>query len=149
MDTATIWLILGAVMIALEAFTVPGIGLFFGGLAGIVVGGLILAGLLGVDQYTWQISCWFILTVITAMLLWKPMQRFRVNKHADGSFNNIVGTHAKVVGESLKSGTTGKVSWSGTTMNARLESSGELPVGTEVIITKIEGNTVTVKPAAA
>ena len=145
MEPSTYWLIIGAVMIALEAFAVPGIGLLFGGLAAIVVGALVLFNIIGVDAIILQVAIWFALTGGVAVALWKPMQRMRVNKNADNSFNNIVGTHAKVIEAPLRAGFAGKVSWSGTIMNARLEGTSEIPVGAEVLITKVEGNTVTVK----
>ena len=147
MEPSTYWLIAGGVMVALEAFTIPGIGFFFGGLAAVIVGGLIMSGVLGSDQVIWQIGIWFAFTSIMAVGLWKPLQKLRVSKNADSSFNNIVGTHAKVIEAPLKTGFPGKVSWSGTNMNARLEagSTSEVPVGAVVLITRVDGNTVTVK----
>lgn len=134
-------------MVAIEAFAIPGIGFFFGGLAAVVVGGLLIGGVLSPEEIVWQFTVWFAVTGVMAVALWKPLQKIRVNKNADSSFNNIVGTHAKVAEAPLKAGFPGKVTWSGTLMNARLESGGasEVPVGAEVLITKVDGNTVTVK----
>lgn len=146
MGPSTYWLIVGAVLVALEAFAVPGIGFFFGGLAAVIVGGLIMAGTIGAEETVWQIGIWFAITGVLAVALWKPLQKLRVSKNADNSFNNIVGTHARVIDAPLRPGFPGKVTWSGTNMNARLEAgSSEAQVGMEVLITKVDGNTVTVK----
>jgi membrane protein implicated in regulation of membrane protease activity len=147
MDAATFWLIGGAILIALEAMAIPGIGFLFAGFGAVLVGAVVVFGLLPPEHTVWQFGLWFLFTVISALALWKPLKNFRVNPNADNSFNDVVGTRAKVIAEPIKSGGSGKVSWSGTTMNARADASvsGELLVGTEVVITKIEGNTVTVK----
>ncbi len=147
MDPATMWLIGGAILIAIEATALPGMGFLFGGFGAILVGALLVFGAIPPEHTVWQFGLWFLLTVVAAVALWKPLKNFRVNPNADNSFNDVVGTRAKVIGEPIKAGGAGKVTWSGTTMNARADASvsGELLVGTEVVITKIEGNTVTVK----
>lgn len=143
-----IWLVAGAVLVALEVFAVPLMGFLFGGLAAITVGILILANVVGESVYLWQFACFFALTVVWAVALWKPLKNLR-SPHPSNAYNNMVGSIAIVGAGGLKKGKTGKVAWSGTQMSAELladAAADELPAGAETVIVKVSGTTLVVKP---
>ncbi len=128
MDAAsTWWLLAGAAFMALEAFGIPGLGFVFGGLAAIIVGGLLVGGVLTDDALLIQFALWFGMTVVMAALLWKPMKRWRLDPESKDKFSNMVGDTAVIIGGPLKSGTRGKAKWSGTTMTAELSPDAETP----------------------
>lgn len=149
MSVSSWWLIAGAALMALEAFGIPGIGLFFAGLAAIVVGGLVASDVVGAESYLIQLSLWFGMTCLMAVTLWKPMKRWRTNPNSKDKFSNMVGDTATVSGADLVVGAAGKVKWSGTTMSAEIAAGStvsEIPVGTTVEIVEVRGNTLIVKP---
>lgn len=145
-----LWLIAGALLLALEAFGAPGIGLLFGGLAAVVVGMLMQLDLLPASDFVLQFGLWFGLTAILALLLWKPLQRWRTqSKNTGGEFHNIVGDLAVVCDGELVRGSTGHVRWSGTTMLAEIDPIADavrIEDGGKVEITQVKGNTLFVRP---
>lgn len=144
-----IWLAAGALLIAFEALTAPGLGIFLGGLGAITTGIFIEAGYIAPDEATMQFASFFGFTTLWAIILWRPLIKFRSSKGSASSYSDTVGGIAIVGGEGLKRGETGQVIWSGTHMNAVLEDSApvdSLPAGTSVIIKSVSGNTFTVTP---
>lgn len=145
-----LWLIAGAILMALEAFGAPGIGLLFGGLAALVVGMLMQLDLLPASDFVLQFGLWFGLTAILALLLWKPLQRWRTQPGGtDAGFNNIVGDLAVVCDGELVRGSTGHVRWSGTIMLAEIDPIADavrIEDGGKVEITQVKGNTLFVRP---
>lgn len=143
------WLIAGAVLLALEAFGVPGIGFLFAGLAAILVGLLIHLDVIGADDLLLQGAAFFGFTTALAALLWRKLKAWRTNPNASDSFHNIVGDYATIGRGGLRKGETGQAAWSGTTMMARLDSAAscdELPEGATVTITAVKGNHLIVAP---
>ena len=143
------WLIAGAVLLALEAFGVPGIGFLFAGLAAIVVGLLIHLNVIATDDLILQAAAFFGVTSLLALLLWKKLKQWRTDPQASNQFHNIVGDFATIGKGGLAAGQIGQVSWSGTTMMARLDAScaeTELAEGAMVTITTVEGNHLIVAP---
>ena len=145
-----LWLIAGGVLMALEAFGAPGIGLFFGGLAAVLVGLLIQADLLSTADYVLQFGAWFGLTSVLALLLWKPMKRWHTRPSAGGSeYHNMVGDMGTVCDGELVRGSTGHVRWSGTIMIAEIDPIADavrIEEGAKVEITQVKGNTLFVRP---
>lgn len=147
-----LWLIAGALMIAFEAFAVPGIGFLFGGLGAIVTAGAIMAGAVERDDLLLQFTWWFATTAIWAAVLWKPIKQLRVGGIHGGKdieYKNIVGTTAVVSKEGLKKGRAGTALWSGTTMSARIAEDcpvEELEPKTEVEVIEVRGITLIVCP---
>ncbi len=144
-----LWLIGGAVFMALEAFGIPGIGLVFAGLAAIIVGGLIQADIIEYSDHVLQFTLWFGMTVLTAITLWKPMKRWRLNPSAEDQFNNMIGTTATVTGGGLKKGVAGKAKWSGTTMSAKLADDAGVDMledGATAEVTAVKGTMLYLKP---
>ncbi len=144
-----LWLIAGMALVALEVMTAPGIGLIFGGFAAILTGILIEAGLVAVADHVSQFALWFALTAVMAILLWKPLKRWRSSAGKQSEFNNMVGDIAVVCQGDLVRGKPGKAKWSGTVMNAELDpSSGveSIQDGTPAVIAAVEGITLKLKP---
>ena len=139
-----LWLALGAALLAMEAFGVSGIGFLFAGLGAIVAA---LAAYLGWAENIWSQFAWsFAATVIWAAVLWMPMKKLKAQAHSGVErFDNMVGGEATVSESGLQPGKLGKVSWSGTVMNARL-ATGEAAVeaGGIVIIRQVKGTTLIV-----
>ena len=144
-----LWLIAGAVFLALEAFGMHGIGMFFAGLAAVLVGGLLEFGLIGQADYLLQFSIWFGTTCLFAILLWKPMKRWRISSPENGDYKNMLGSTATICDGPLEKGKQGKAHWSGTKMNAILSPDAaiaSLAEGEEATVTAVKGNCLTLSP---
>jgi membrane protein implicated in regulation of membrane protease activity len=144
-----LWLLLGIAAVLAEVLAVaPGIGLLFTGLGALGVS-LLLYSLPGADisllgQLTWFLA----FTAVWAVLLWKPMKRWRMPSAKSGTYSNIVGDRATVGAEGLRKGEQGQVTWSGTVMNAELADDAtleDLPAGATVEVAAVRGNTLIVK----
>ncbi len=138
------WLIIGALLLALEAFGASGVGFLFAGLGAITAG---LAAQAGMAVTIWAQLAWFFgATSLWALLLWKPMKNFSQQK---SGYQNMVGGEAIVLAPGLMKGQSGKVRWSGTIMEARLLAEAtveKLEPDTVVIIREVQGNTLIVSP---
>jgi membrane protein implicated in regulation of membrane protease activity len=145
MTASILWLLTGAMFLALEAFGIPGIGLLFIGLGAILTGLFIEIGIIASDAYVMQFAALFINSSILAVLLWKKVKQFRGASGKAGNYQNMIGDEATVIGL-LTHNHKGQVSWSGTTMIAEL-AAGEpdLAEGASAIITEVNGNVLTVK----
>src|SRR5262249_49812474 len=145
------WLAAGAFLIVFEALTMPGLGIFLGGLGAVCTAILIQAGIVGSDATALQFACFFGLTTVWAIVLWRPLMKFRTggkNAKADG-YNDMVGGIAVVGERGLKRGEVGQVTWSGTVMNAELDSSSSVDTvsaGVQVVIKSVSGNLLKVSP---
>ncbi len=142
------WLVAGALFVLLEAVAVPGIGFLFAGFAAITTGGLIQAGLLSGEQYSFQIAIFLGSIVVWAAILWVPMKKFH-HRNKVQSFSNIIGDTAVVYKDGLTKGKPGEVKWSGTIMSAVLSEKSALAniaEGEIVKIEAIEGNVLIVTP---
>lgn len=144
-----LWLILGAAMLAVEAFGVPGIGFLFAGLGAITTGILIESDIVALDNTLGQFAWFFATTVGWTALLWGPIKRFRTSRASGSDYNNMVGGTATVSGGGLVKGKLGKVLWSGTTMQAELAAEYEgngIAEGSDVIIREVKGTKLIVLP---
>lgn len=142
----SLWLLVGAILVVMEAFIAPGVGLLFAGLGAIIAGILIGLGLIPADNIILQFAIFFAFTALTASLLWKKLKQFRQGKE---TYSNIVGDSATVEGAALKKGVDGKVKWSGTSLKARLVENAavsQVSGGTEVIIEELRGNVALCRP---
>lgn len=149
MSISIYWLIGGAVLIALEAFGVPGIGFLFAGLAALVTAMAVQADLLEADAYATQLAMFFVTTGVLAALLWSRLKRWRLNPNAP-RFQNMIGEEAVVTGAPLTAQALGTVHWSGTLMQARLAQGtvAELPVGSRATIVAVDRTILIVAPKA-
>lgn len=139
LDASYIWLIAGALLLAIEAFGVPGIGFLFAGLAAIVVGLLVDFSIIAADDYVLQVGAFFAFTAVTAALLWKKLKQWRTAPAKGGEFQNIIGDKAIVGRGGLQKGQTGQVSWSGTTMMAEIQDDATVDGIKEGVVVKIVG----------
>lgn len=148
LSPAAVWLVVGALFVALEAFGIPGIGLLFAGLAAFGVGIATEMGVLGETDYVLQFGIWFALTVVIAALLWKPLKKWRTVEPGQ-EYNNMVGTTAIICDGDLLRGKTGRALWSGTHMNARIAEDCTAEIikeGEASVIAAVDGNTLILKP---
>lgn len=145
-----LWLIAGVVFLMAEALGASGIGLLFAGFGALVVGTALQLGFIAGEATITQFILFFAATAAFAFLLWKPLQRFRLN-HARGGYSNIIGETAYVGSGGLSRGKVGEVTWSGTIMQAELAHgvhTDRLDAGTAVTIVEITGAKLIVKPKA-
>lgn len=144
MSVTALWLLAGALFVGIEIFGVPGIGFLFAGIAALMVGGAVELGVVGPENTILQFALFFLITTVSAALLWKKLKAIR-----GPSYSNMVGTTAEVMGGGLSGRLEGQVKWSGTLMRARLADEviiDVLPAGTFVVITKVEGTLLHVAP---
>lgn len=145
MTPSILWLLSGAAFLAVEAFGAPGIGFLFVGLGAILTGLFIELDVLAHQAVVMQFAAFFINSSLLAVLLWKKVKQFRAAPGKAGEYHNIIGDDATTVG-ALTHGHKGEVRWSGTLMRAELEAGHDtVPDGTDVIITAINGNVLTVR----
>lgn len=147
LGASILWLIAGALMLALEAFGLPGIGFLFAGLGAILVGVTIESGLVGIENYVAQCAVFFVFTSIFAVLLWKKIKGWRLNPKAD-EYQNMIGDTAIIALSGLQKNARGQVRWSGTLMAAELDASEPaqgLAEGAVVKIVAVKGNVLYVK----
>lgn len=140
-----IWMGLGALLLILEVSAVPGIGLLFGGLGGMTIGGLLAFGIISPDISLYLQLAWFFgFTCVWAAILWKPFMRM---KKAQPDYHTMIGTHAEVLPGGLHKGKTGQVKWSGTPMSARIAETSaraSFKEGDEVWIHALDGTVLLV-----
>jgi len=142
------WLIAGVALIAAEAIGISGIGLLFAGLGAIVTGAAIYLGWAADEAHVMQGVIFFAASAVWALLLWKPLQKFRMGKHG-GGYSNIVGETAYVGSQGLSKQKGGEVTWSGTIMKAQLVKNAhadKLEAGSQVTVVDVQGATLVVKP---
>lgn len=150
LDPTHLWLLVGAICLALEAFGIPGLGFLFAGLAGIVVAVLIHYQIIDEANYVAQLAAFFGLTGLLAAILWKKLKSWRMGSGKHSDYSNIIGDMATIGRDGLFKGRVGQVSWSGTSMMAELAD--DAPVdgcleGDMVKIVDVKGNKLIVTPA--
>lgn len=149
LDTSHLWLIIGALLLAVEAFGVPGIGFLFAGLSAITVGLLVNFSVFMEQDYVPQIGAFFMLTAVSAIVLWKKLKQWHTAPGKGGEYQNIIGDKAIVGRGGLRKGHTGQVSWSGTTMMAEIDDTTSLDAikeGAVVKIVAVRGSKLIVAP---
>lgn len=140
----TLWLVAGALLIAIEIFLVPGSGILFAGLGAITVGGIMVAGWVHATDN--QFILFFLSTAIWAAILWKPLKKM-MNSEGSG-YSDFIGQKAIVHGEPLEKGKRGEVKWSGAIMSCEIspeESAEKILPDTEVTIIEVSKGILRVK----
>lgn len=141
-----LWLMAGAVLVAVEILFITGMGFLFAGLAAFTVGTAIAMEWLPADATAAQAATFLLMTALWAVILWKPLKKW-LKTGTDEAYSNIIGNSATVESPGLEKGKTGTVRWSGTLMKAQIDhgcAHHTLAPGTEVRITAVKGNTLTV-----
>ena len=145
---SAVWMVVSVLFLLIEAFGIPGVGLMFAGLGALVAGLSVFSGAVAEDNHNAQFILFFVFSLVWAVLLWKPMQKFRVGKR-HGEYHNIIGTTAYVGGSGISRKDGGEVTWSGTIMRAELAASAavdRIESGAVVVIVEVTGATLVVKP---
>ncbi|MFQ5483502.1 MAG: NfeD family protein, partial [Nitrospinaceae bacterium] len=146
---SSIWLFFGVLLIFLEVFLMPGMGMIFAGLGAVTVGGILLTG--WIDSASSQFILFFLATGVWAILLWKPLKKFIEGK--DSGFDDMIGGTAVVYGAALENGKTGQVKWSGTIMKCNLHATTDGPQiiepGEEVTIKEVSKGILIVEGKAS
>lgn len=145
MSAYIFWLSLAIACFGAEAIGISGIGLLFAGFGALTIGAYLhLAPELSELS---QFAFFLVATALYAIILWKPLQKFRAPK--SGGYQNIVGDIAYISGEGLTKGTVGEATWSGTIMKAKLCDSCTVDAvsgGSQATIVSVSGNTLVLKP---
>lgn len=142
LSPAEYWLIFGFIIILLEMFFISGFGLLFAGLGAITIAA-VLSYEPNMLQYQFPLFAlcsfgWF-------GILWHPLKKYLYNKSSASQSSDLVGAMVEVTGSSLlPGGRLGQVKWSGTMLNARLDSEvlSEQIVGTILRVKEVDGNIV-------
>ena len=135
-----IWLALGVIFIVIEFTAIPGIGFLFLGFGSLTFSTLLY---FYPELVNYQLAAVGLLSLIWFLILWKPINKLVYRKKAkDNNYFNLIGQGVTVVNEPLKPGILGKVSWSGTIMNAVLEEKeqDQVAVNTTLYVLSIKGN---------
>lgn len=144
MEYSYYWFIASLLFFLLEALGASGIGLLFAAIAAFCLGILLQLGYIAEDAYLAQGAAFFVLTALWALVLWKPLNRMRLQKPAQ-DHHDMIGRIATVDVEGLSKGKIGHARWSGTTMRARLAEDAALDVaagGSELKIVAVDGSTL-------
>lgn len=143
-----VWLLAGVALVIIDTLHTGGIGLMFAGLGALVTGACLQMQLIAPEAYVTQFLVCFAATAAWALLLWKPMLKFR-HRNTGPGYSNIIGETAYVGSQGLSKSAGGEVTWSGTIMKAQLAkhvNTDRLDAGTQVTIVEISGATLIVKP---
>lgn len=140
------WMIGGITLLILEVFTISGIGFLFTGLGCLVVF-LLMQFQLIEHNLLFEFSIFFTATILFWLILWIPLRKMLKTANSN-EYKDMLGSTAQVYQSPLTSDKTGQVLWSGVIMKAKLDSAEEnqiLPVGTQVVVTKVKGNVLHIK----
>ena len=138
MSAYILWLMAGVLLLGAEALGASGIGLLFAGLAALCVGAWVQFAPDTSPLLQW--IAFFAGTAVWAIILWKPLQKFRAPKQG---YSNIIGDLAYIGAGGLQPGAIGEATWSGTIMKAQLaEGQQALAGGAAARITAVSGNTL-------
>lgn len=138
-----IWLIVGVLFIIIEFSTIPGIGFLFLGLGSLTSAVLFY---FYPDFVNYQIGIVGIISFLWFAVLWWPLRVFVYGKKGKPTIGkdyfNLIGNQVIVISNEIGHEQTGQVSWSGTVMNARLDSKELQPAKKDEIlyVLKVEGN---------
>lgn len=145
LNPSYIWLVAGVLVIVIEFFVAPGLGIVFAGMGAIVVGALLELGV--IESVTSQIISFAVATALWALLLWKPLKRALANKAAGKGESHIIGTTA-IVAKGGVNKVAGNAKWSGTIMKARLAKDAKiekLKEGDLAEVVDLDGSTLILK----
>ncbi|MCC2646863.1 MAG: hypothetical protein K0R02_928 [Rickettsiaceae bacterium] len=136
-----VWMIIGFSLIFIELIKLPGLGFLFLGLGSLTVSIILASEKIELNQYA-QIAIFIISSCIWFAVLWKPLKNFSSKKNSKTSYYDMIGEDVVVIGDKITPGLIGQVKWSGTIMNATLESTANKPanIGDIIVIKEVMGN---------
>lgn len=140
---ATIWMLVGGILLVTEFIWIPGVGMIFIGLGAILVGVLLQYGIIVTPIA--QATSFFSISALCGAILWKPFKRMHSGP-GDG-YADMVGSTAVVGADRLEKGKVGQVTWSGTVMQARIAkvcALESIESGSPVKIMKVESGVLEV-----
>jgi membrane protein implicated in regulation of membrane protease activity len=136
-----IWLAVGIIFILAELAAIPGIGLLFIGL-GALSTSILIYYMPSLASY--QVASVGLISLAWFLILWWPLKAFIYRKKDIGrtDYFDMIGMQVEVVEKDLNSSSIGKVLWSGTIMNAKLDvaETGSAKMGEWLYIIEVKGN---------
>lgn len=138
-------ILIGFLSIILEIFVLSGIGILFLGI-GAFSTACIIYFFPVLDMYTYFLLG--VLSVTSAIILWKPLKKWN-NKDFTNRNIDIIGSKVKVAESDLAPGKMGRALWSGTIMNAKLDSkvTSKVKSGTICTVKEVKGNVLILEPS--
>jgi membrane protein implicated in regulation of membrane protease activity len=138
-----LWVVLGFVLLGLELATPGGFFIAFFGVAGLVVGMLAGAGIVGPVWLQWLLFS--ILSVVSVLLFRKPLLEWMKRREpAKAEVDSIVGETAMLT-EDLAPGGVGKAELRGTSWSVRSRAGAGLRKGQRCRVEQVEGLTLWVR----
>lgn len=134
-----LWLIIGIIFIVIEFVKLPNIGFLFLGL-GALSNAILLSNYPYFLQY--QLIAFGLISFLWFAILWWPLKFYVQKKDKKTEYHDLVGKEVLVYDKEILLGKIGRVSWSGTTMNAKLSDNDTKPAfqGDVLCILQVEGN---------
>lgn len=139
----SLWVIVGIILIIIEFTNVPNVGFLFLGL-----GALSTAIFLTISPVAlkYQYIIFGLSSVVSLVILWWPLKQYVYkNNNKALAYSDMIGNEVVVYSKEISAEKIGQVIWSGTIMNAKLDSKEHRTAhkGEKLNITKISGNVLT------
>jgi membrane protein implicated in regulation of membrane protease activity len=140
------WFALGLILIALEMAAAGGFYIIFFGIAAVIIGVLVLAG---VGGSVWvQLLLFSILSVLSLLFFRSPMMRWMKLDRDGVDVDSLVGETA-VAKEAIAPGAIGRVELRGTAWTARNRGRAPLSTGTRCVVVGVDRLTLFVEAEGA
>ena len=140
------WIAVGLVLVVLEIAAPGGFFVIFFGLAAMVVGALLLAGVAG--ELWVQLLLFSVLSAVFLLLFRNPLlRRFKFDRGTD-EIDNLTGEPATAL-DDIAPAEAGRVELRGSTWRARNGSALPIPRGARVRVIAVDRLTVVVIPEGA
>jgi membrane protein implicated in regulation of membrane protease activity len=140
------WFALGLILIALEMAAAGGFYIIFFGIAAVIVGTLVLAG---VGGSVWvQLLLFSILSVVSLLFFRSPMMRWLNLDRGGVDVDSLVGETA-VAKEAIEPGAIGRVELRGTAWTARNRGRQPLTTGDRCVVVGVDRLTLFVEAEGA
>lgn len=135
----SLWVIVGIILIIIEFTNIPNVGFLFLGL-GALSTAIFLTAYPATLKY--QYIIFGISSLLSLAILWWPLKWYVYKNDNIAPYSDMVGNEVVVHSQLISAEKIGQVIWSGTIMNAKLESNEHKTAhkGDTLHITKISGN---------
>lgn len=150
MSHATLWLLTGFAMLAIEvlAFGVTSGLLLFGSLGALLTGILLWLGLIS-DSIVVAVGCFAVATSLITILLWKPLRRLQSGSELGNDRSSDLIGHRFVIDSAVSRQTPGSQKYSGIAWRvepADVIADQTLTAGTAVVVTAVSVGVFYVEP---